>query len=60
MKTMRYTKDQLRTQLVLAANRIISDSYDIELLAWDAENARKRRELSLWQRTKLFLKVVFP
>ncbi|MDQ3230032.1 MAG: hypothetical protein M3Q13_09965 [Pseudomonadota bacterium] len=45
MKTQpRYTKESLRTQLVMAANRIISDSYDIELLAWDAENTRKARE----------------
>ncbi len=50
MKTQpRYTKDALRQQLVLAANRIISDSYDFELLAWDAEQTRKR---SLWQRIK--------
>ncbi len=41
MKTMRYTKESLRQQLVPAANRIISDSYDIELLAWDAEQKRR-------------------
>ncbi len=37
------TKDALRDQLVLAANRIIAQGYDIDLFRWDAEQQRARK-----------------
>ncbi len=43
MKTQpRYTKESLRQQLVLAANRIIAQAYAIEPLAPDEVNIRVR------------------
>ncbi len=51
------TKDALREQLVLAADRIIRLQYTVDLLCWDAENVRSWRELSPWQR---FLRWVRP